>query len=506
MKRTTRSMLIYLVVIGFFSSGFVGVAIARKLGTCGPPPPAKPHYRKAAEGFPPLPLPVVPLRRTEKKRPPKPPKLIGKLEYGDTQDWNTDPGDVDNLLRKAKGQMGISYRRESINVGKIVRRYAAGIDEKTPILYISGHDAFSFTKEQREALRKYVVGGGFLVGDACCGAPEFAASFRAEMANMFPKRPLKLLPLDHPIYSSFYKINAVDYLGSIESPLDMNPTASRADRYTDVPKLKGINIGCRTSVVFSEFDLSCGWDGHTHPHGARVVPKDAVRLGLNMIAYALATRRLGKFLAVTHTIEGPNVRPREQFVLAQIRHQGDWDPTYNGTANLLKEIVSNTSGYVRFERKDINLIDPDLFNYPFLYLTGHFDPKFTNEEIKRLRTYLTSGGFLLAESCCGRKEFDANFRAIMKKVFPELGLEELDREHPVFSAFYDVNSLHYNMSEGEYAPSLEGLSADGHLVVVYSRYGLGAGWQKMHCPYSKCIASDDSLKLTTNIIVYAMQN
>ena len=74
----------------------------RKLGTCGPPPRKNPQRQTSAEGMPPLPLPAVPLRRSEPKAEPAPPLMIAKLEYGTTQDWNTDPGDVDNLMRHVR--------------------------------------------------------------------------------------------------------------------------------------------------------------------------------------------------------------------------------------------------------------------------------------------------------------------------------------------------------------------------------------------------------------------
>src|SRR6516162_7393490 len=73
----------------------------RKLGTCGPPPRKNPERQTSAEGMPPLPLPATPLRRSEPKAEPAPPLMIAKLEYntlGITGDWNTDPGDADNLM------------------------------------------------------------------------------------------------------------------------------------------------------------------------------------------------------------------------------------------------------------------------------------------------------------------------------------------------------------------------------------------------------------------------
>ncbi|HEX8204244.1 MAG TPA: hypothetical protein VF590_27450 [Isosphaeraceae bacterium] len=90
---------------------------------CGPPPPAQAQGRTGGESFPPLPLPVTPLRRTEKKRTPAPPALIGKMALGPIRyvvrdgqrvgyrDWMTDPADLDSLL-------AWTYQTLSINISQ----------------------------------------------------------------------------------------------------------------------------------------------------------------------------------------------------------------------------------------------------------------------------------------------------------------------------------------------------------------------------------------------------
>src|ERR1700681_62265 len=120
----------------------------RQLGTCGPPPRRNPERQASAEGMPPLPLPAVPLRRSDPKTEPAPPLMIAKLEYGTTQDWNTDPGDVDNLMRHCRSGLGLWYGWRHLNVDEVVAQYKAGDRCKLPSLYISGHEAFEFSKEQ----------------------------------------------------------------------------------------------------------------------------------------------------------------------------------------------------------------------------------------------------------------------------------------------------------------------------------------------------------------------
>jgi len=472
----------------------------RSLGSCGPAPPKKPHRRKAAEGMPPLPLPAVPLRRTEKKRPPKPPLLVGKLKWGKGQDWLNDPGDLDGLMRAVRKAMGTAYGHRVEDLGQMVRRAQSGLKNKMPIIFMNGHEAFELTEQERLTLKRYVVSGGTLLMEACCGFDAFNNSAKREIARMFPDRELAPLPLDHPIYNSYYKLQKVTYQHGGSSPLD------KGTQSQDAPTLKAVHVGPRAAVVLSEFDLSCGWDKHTHPYGKRVVAADSVKMGVNIVAYACANHRLAKFLAKTREIQGPEARRRQQFVFAQIKHQGDWNPMPGALGNLLTQLASNTSASVSFQRKEVNLTDPDLFQYPFLYMTGMRDPRFTDKDLAVLKRYLASGGFLLADATYGLKEFDASMRRNIKQMFPEAKLEKFDSEHPLFHSFEDIKTLVFTTDGGERPSEIEGLMVNGNPVLVYSRYDLGCGWAQHRCPYRKGIASDDALRLGVNIIVFAMQN
>ena len=82
--------------------------------TCDPKPPSKPPAQhSSAEGLPPLPLPVVPLRRTEKKNPPRPPVLVVKIDTGKEDDWNTNPADIENLLKWMAKNLGVNFSSQN---------------------------------------------------------------------------------------------------------------------------------------------------------------------------------------------------------------------------------------------------------------------------------------------------------------------------------------------------------------------------------------------------------
>ncbi len=271
MKRC-KVLLVMVLGVVLVASVPVGAMEVREMGECGPPPPPKPAQRSGAEGLPPLPLPVTPQRRTENKKPPTPPTMVIKIVTGDKRDWATDQNDINNLLVWMQTKLKINFTYEEKKLSKIK------LDStRHPMLYRTGHNAFTFTQAERERLREYVLKGGFIYFDACCGRDAFAKSARKELAQIFPERPLKRLASDHPIYRCYYSVPLVRY------------TPATGISGMAPPPLEGIDIGCRTAVVFSPIDLSCGWDMHTHKQCKGVQAEYALKLGENMIAYATAT-------------------------------------------------------------------------------------------------------------------------------------------------------------------------------------------------------------------------
>ena len=147
---------------------------------CGPPPRAKPQSRTGGESFPPLPLPATPLRRTEKKRPPAPPSLIGKMALGPIRyvrkgdqrvqyrDWMTDPADLDSLLAWTNQKLGIHYGKAEADF-----EHFSFDPRELPALLFAGHNSFKLADDVRERLARYVLDGGMIIGDACCGWKDF---------------------------------------------------------------------------------------------------------------------------------------------------------------------------------------------------------------------------------------------------------------------------------------------------------------------------------------------
>lgn len=471
---------------------------------CGPPPKAKAQHQTGGEGMAPLPLPVTPLRRSEKKRPPSPPALIGKMAMGPARwvvrdgkrvmhrDWMTDPADVMTLLTWTNQKLGINYRAIEADFA-----HFSFDPRELPALLFAGHNKFQLTDEIRQKLGRYVADGGTILGDACCGWKDFTESFRQEMELIFPGRPLRKMLPEEPVYSAYYKLSSLTY------------KKEDGSTYTSDPCLESIDFGCRSGVIFSPCDMTCGWDGHEHPRGLRVTIDQARQVGANLITYILGSYQLGRFLSSTKVYHEAKLPARDDFVFAQLIHEGDWDPDPSAVHNLLKYARDNSTLEVKFNRQNVRLKDPKTVTYPLLYMTGHREFVWSPEEAALLQRYLKAGGLLFADACCGRISFDQAFRREMAKVFPGAKLEKLAADHPLYHCHNDIKSVEYTPRVREDlgsfdAPQLEGITIEGRLAAVYSRFDLGNGWEQFPHAYSYGLKDESALQIGTNMLVYAV--
>jgi len=467
--------------------------------SCGGPPKADQHRRKAAESFPPLPLPATPLRRTEKKRPPAPPTLMAKVNYADKRlvsrdgseiwGWTQASGDTKGLFQFARAQLGINYKAEELRAESF-----SWAPERVPVMFFSGREPVRLSDDEKANLRRYIELGGFVFGDANCGSEEFAETFRVEMQSLYPDRPWYRLPADHPLLSSHFTIDKV------EVNID-------GGRKQVSPVLEGLNVGFRTAILLTPYGIGCGWDDHTHSEGKLIMPADAKRLGVNLLAYVLAYYRVGRAQAVT-TVFREAEPGTDEVVIAQLRHNGDWDPDPSGLSFLLRAAREDTTADVKFRRVPVDPENADLFAFPFLYLTGQLDFAFTKPARENLRAYLERGGFLFIVNASHRVDFDRAVRHEMKAIFPDNDLAPLAAEHPLFKAHNDIPVTPI-LKEGRgakphFSLRIEGIDISGGTAVVYAPLGLGAAWQDAELPFTPMPERNYALALGVNAIVYAI--
>src|SRR5215510_1036745 len=121
--------------------------------------------------------------------------------------------------------------------------------------------------------------------------------------------------------------------------------------------------------------------------------------------------------------------PTIKFALLKYKGGGDWYNDVNSLKNLAIFCNKNLSTNFDPDHATVEPSSADIFNYPFVYMTGHGNFTLTNDEATNLRAYLVSGGFLFINDDYG---LDPYVRPTMKKVFPELDFVELPFSHPIY--------------------------------------------------------------------------
>jgi hypothetical protein len=194
------------------------------------------------------------------------------------------------------------------------------------------------------------------------------------------------------------------------------------------------------------------------------------------------------------------------FTIGRIKYDGggDWysDPT--SLPNLLSFFHQETGIAAAVREVVIEPSDPEIFNYPYLYLTGHGRITFTDAEAANLRQHLTAGGFLHVDDNYG---LDEHFRREIKKVFPKSDLVELPYSHPIYHSFFDFPGGLPKIHEHDKKPPRGfGIFHEGHLVVYYTHESdLGDGWEDTDVHNDPEEVRLQALKMGVNIIVYALQ-
>ena len=165
--------------------------------------------------------------------------------------------------------------------------------------------------------------------------------------------------------------------------------------------------------------------------------------------------------------------------IPQVNYQGgEPNPHPTATSSLLNQVARRTSIEVNREPLQINLSNPNLYRYPFIYMAGNekFD-SFSQNKLHRLRDYLNYGGFLLIDdnSAKAKSKFDASVREMIDALFPQVPLRKISRDHSVFRSFYLINRVTGRM---QINPYLEGIKIKGRTVLIYSTNDLGGAWAR----------------------------
>jgi len=190
-----------------------------------------------------------------------------------------------------------------------------------------------------------------------------------------------------------------------------------------------------------------------------------------------------------------------KIALVKYKGGGDWYANPTSLPNLIKFCNKNLETNINPEPVTVEIGSPEIFNYPFVHITGHGNIEFSPQEVENLRTYLIAGGFLHISDNYGLDEY---IRREMKKVFPELDFMELPFNHPIYHQKYDfANGLPKVHKHDGKTPQGFGIIYKGRLIVFYDfECDLGDGWEDPEVHNDSQEKHISALKMGANIISF----
>ncbi|TFG46538.1 MAG: DUF4159 domain-containing protein [Gemmatimonadales bacterium] len=212
-------------------------------------------------------------------------------------------------------------------------------------------------------------------------------------------------------------------------------------------------------------------------------------------------------IAVACLAGAASLRAQEEggVVIGRLHYDGggDWYANPSSLPNLLAAVRAHTDLQTAPRERVVTLSSPTLWDVPYLYMTGHGNVRFGDEDLVTLRRYLLQGGFLQADDNYG---MDEAFRREIARVFPDRPLEEVPLDHPIYNLVYQfprgVPKVHEH--DGKPAQGF-GIFLDGRLAVFYTyQSDLGDGWEDADVHKDDAAVRESALRMGVNLVAYAV--
>ena len=195
----------------------------------------------------------------------------------------------------------------------------------------------------------------------------------------------------------------------------------------------------------------------------------------------------------------------QEIAILKYNGGGDWYSNPTALPNLIEFTNTNRNTKINENPRTVAVGNTDIYKYPIVFLTGHGNVYFSEDEAKNLRNYLVSGGFLHISDNYGLDKF---IRREIKKVFPELQFQEIPKNHPIYNqTFAFKNGIPKIHEHDKKAPQGFGLFYEGRLVCFYDfESDLSDGWEDSIVHNNTKNVREKALKMGSNIIEYAFKN
>jgi hypothetical protein len=213
----------------------------------------------------------------------------------------------------------------------------------------------------------------------------------------------------------------------------------------------------------------------------------------------------GWILGLAIVIPAAPLPGQETMTIGRLQYDGggDWYANPSSLPNLLKAIGERTTFRMAARERVVKLIDDDLWNLPFLHMTGHGNVKWTDQELGILRRYLEQGGFLHIDDNYG---MDESIRKEIARLFPTRELREVPWDHPIYRLVYQFPKGLPKIHEHDGKPAQGfGIFLDDRLVLYYSyQTDLGDGWEDPEVHRDPPEKHEAALRMGINLFAYAL--
>ncbi len=411
------------------------------------------------------------------------PVFFNKLEHG--EDWSNKLRDVAGATRYAQRALERLLNWQIVPLDGPLEDLL-----EAPILYFSGHTAWTFTDQQAATLHDYCQRGGLLLGVACCSKPEFTQGFRDLAQRIFPEYPLRPVTTSHPLLN-----------GEIQYEIK-NP-----------PELLEVHNGVRTLMLLSTQDICAPWNQYRLGRW-----ENAFQLACNIYLYATDKTTLRSRLEGAD-IPVQQVQIQRTIQVARIKYKGRWDIEPAGWTRL-GAYLNNTTASRLLVTSGVALDSPDLqektpegrnvFDLAVMSGVGGFE--LSEAELAGLRKYLTAGGTLWADAACGAREFT---EALEKQIGGLLKAEPVDVPADAFlitgktiPAGVSLEAIGYRRNARREAgtrkiPRLKVFELGKRPIVIYSALDVTTGLLGTNVYNCRGYDPESCLSIMRNVLLYA---
>ncbi len=403
------------------------------------------------------------------------PLLFNKLQHG--EDWDNKLRDVAGLTRYAERRFERLLNWQIVNLEHSINDLL-----EAPILYMSGHQRWTFSDEEVAKLREYCLRGGMMLGVSCCSKDEFSEGYKELASRMFPEFKYQQVPKEREL------------IGAAAFP--------EGDQ---VPPLFEVHNGVRTLMLHSPKDICAPWNqdrskGKYEPY---------FTLGCNVYLYATDRTTVRSRLA-TPGIPLRETAPVRTVRVARVKHKGRWDPEPYGW-DRLATYLNNEAGTKLEVEAGVTLDDPALRKFAVAHITGSEALDLSQEEVAGLRQFLMTGGTLLADAAAGSREFSDSFEQLMRDMLRQ-DMAYLQRDSFIFSGAgipgaTSLEAIEYTRTarrteRGQTLPRIKAVEARNRFSVLLVPLDVSGGLLGTYIYDRRGYDGESALRIMRNLLLY----